>query len=394
MLHRDQKVLFQICLGAVILVSLLACKRDTQVHSENETAYLADYEAPLHKWGFMDTMGQLAISPLFDDVMAFAEGLACVNKEGRWGYINRDGQEIIPFTYRAGWAFHEGFARVKPFDGPVHFITRQGKQLISDEWEAADEFSEGMAKVSLGNTFGFIDTSGQLRIAGPFTKAGPFRHGVAIVVPEEKAGAIDRNGHFLLPPEFNSIRWSTTDELLICQKSDSAFLFDAGGKLLFQMNSIRIREATSRVAAIEKDKQFFLVDLQSKKVNTDDAWKNLFYLNDHRWAGNNAHGYYMITESGDRLNLKPYDQINKIQQGYAACLDGEYWGYLDTIGKETTSEIFGLAWDYKEGFARVAFKDGIAFINRHQQLAFYPPPGTMDMRDFSEGLAPVQIMKE
>jgi hypothetical protein len=90
----------------------------------------------------------------------------------------------------------------------------------------------------------------------------------------------------------------------------------------------------------------------------------------------------------------PFDQVNRFSGGYAVYGRDGTWGYLDTSGRELTKPAFGLAWDYREGLARAAFSDGIAFIDRRQQLAFYPPPGTVDLRDFSEGLAPVQIARE
>lgn len=393
MLHINQKVRFRLFTVLWLCIAFFSCKRDASDQSEAEAVYMADYESPDHLWGFMDTTGQLMIEALYDDVMAFSEGLACVNKAGRWGYVDQSGQEIIPFSYRSGWAFQEGFARVKPFDGHTHFISRSGKTLISDAWEATDDFSEGMARVSLGHIFGYIDTSGNMAIPGPFAKAGQFKHGLAIVTPEEKVGVIQKDGQFLLEPQFTSVRWTSEKDFLICQKEDTSYLYELNGDLKFSMTEGIIRDANTHMASIDKNQEFYLVDIQSVAFTPTLAWKALIYINENRWAGSTDHGYFMLSTSGQKLNLKPYTQINKISQGYAACFDGQYWGYLDTAGKETTQDIFGLAWDYKEGFARVAFKDGIAFINRQQQLAFYPPPGTIDMRDFSEGLAPVQIMQ-
>ena len=102
-------------------------------------------------------------------------------------------------------------------------------------------------------------------------------------------------------------------------------------------------------------------------------------------------GYQLLDKDGKIVSDNQYNQVNKFSDGFAAYSKDDYWGYLDTSGKELTGEVFGLAWDYKEGFARAAFKDGLAFIDRNQKLAFYPPAGTLDFRDFSEGLAAVQM---
>ena len=101
----------------------------------------------------------------------------------------------------------------------------------------------------------------------------------------------------------------------------------------------------------------------------------------------------LLNEKGEILRRKTFAQINRFTEGIAVYYTGTDWGYMDTDGTELTIDVFGLAWDYKEGFARADFADGIAFLDRQQRLAFYPPPGTTDMRDFSGGLAPVQISK-
>ena len=66
---------------------------------------------------------------------------------------------------------------------------------------------------------------------------------------------------------------------------------------------------------------------------------------------------------------------------------------MNLKGEELTGNVFKLAWDYKESVARAAAEHGIAFIDKEQKIAFYPPPGTLDMRDFSEGLAPIQVAR-
>ncbi|HFC00493.1 MAG TPA: WG repeat-containing protein, partial [Phaeodactylibacter sp.] len=52
---------------------------------------------------------------------------------------------------------------------------------------------------------------------------------------------------------------------------------------------------------------------------------------------------------------------------------------------------FGLVWDFKEGMARVALREGIGFINTNGDLVLEPKSKWVDVRDFSEGLARVQV---
>ena len=69
--------------------------------------------------------------------------------------------------------------------------------------------------------------------------------------------------------------------------------------------------------------------------------------------------------------------------------EGFLWGFLDENGKAITPAHFGLVWDFKEGLARAAYRDGIGFINPNGELVL--EPRWKDARDFSEGLARVQL---
>jgi hypothetical protein len=60
---------------------------------------------------------------VYDNASSFAEGLAVVNKNGMWGFIDADGKEVIPLKYSYAVSFNEGFAKTK----------RNGKWLLIDK---------------------------------------------------------------------------------------------------------------------------------------------------------------------------------------------------------------------------------------------------------------------
>jgi hypothetical protein len=369
---------------------LISCKRDTSTYTEEEQAYLADYESPDAKWGFVDTEGNLVIEAEYDDVGPFTEGLAAVNKDGRWGFIDRTGNVVIQPVYKSVWAFHEGFARVESFDQPGHYINKGGTALSSVDWEAADNFSEGRAKVKVGHTYGFIDASGTLVVESIYSRAFSFENGVCVVEFEDKQGVIDPAGQPILKTEFDQVKVTNGGNTILARKGNVAIAYDMSGKELLNMSQVKMVDSDGEVIAFQRGDNMYLVIIGDKS-EMFPSYTNILYLGDKLWAGKTQHGYVLMNNKGIPLSNITYSQINKFSDGLAAYSKNETWGYLDAKGKKLTEEGFGLAWDYREGFARAAFKDGIAFLDKNQQLAFYPPRGTIDMRDFSEGLASVQI---
>lgn len=355
---------------------------------------MADYEPPANKWGFIDSTGNLVIDAIYDDVGIFSGGLAAVNFQGKWGFIDKKGKMVIHPRYRAAWAFHENKARVKPFDQPDQFITVSGNVIASATWTAVDDFSEGLARVQSGNTFGYVDTSGKMILPPVYFSGGSFQNGLAVVSNEEKTGLINRQGEEIIPLIYDQVKYLFNEKLVICNLSGNSVAFDPSGKEIAAIPGVKMMESDGHLLSVRKDTMMYFFDISKQELLTETGWLNIIYLGESRWAAKTRNGYLLLNEKGEILRRKSYAQINKFREGIAAYYTGNHWGYLDLDGTELTVDVFGLAWDYKDGFARADFADGIAFLDRKQRLAFYPPPGTMDMRDFSEGLAPVQISKE
>jgi hypothetical protein len=395
MLHSvtKEKLCFWFTGFLVILLSI-SCKRESIINSEEEEIYMADYESPADKWGYMDTAGRIVIKPVFDDVGIFSQGLACVNVKGRWGFIDRTGDFIIKPNFRSAWAFHEGIARVSPFGGQDFYITPAGKTIASEEWAAADDFSEGYAKVKVGSRYGFIDTSGALVLKSIYTRCWSFKHGLAVVSQDEKLGLINVQREEILSQQFSKIKIIPEANLILCHNGSSSFIYDLQGNEKFRIPEAKVIDTDGDMVTIQKGESIFFLDMADQSILPGKGWSDVFYLGDHRWAAKNENGLFLLDDAGTKISLKPYSQLNRYVDGIAAYSNGEHWGYMDTEGKELSPDVFGLAWDFKEGFARAAFSEGIAFINRKIELAFYPPPGTLDLRDFSESLAPIQIANQ
>ncbi len=105
----------------------------------------------------------------------FSEGLAWVcNKEGKFGYIDKTGKVVIPFRYEACYDddtelyyqqpcydFHEGLARICDKTTEKYgYIDREGNEVFPCQFGYAEDINEGVARVELEGQYGFIDAKG------------------------------------------------------------------------------------------------------------------------------------------------------------------------------------------------------------------------------------------
>lgn len=87
-----------------------------------------EYSTDLH--GFFNAANGKLIEPKFYEVDLFSEGLASVQeaKDGKYGYINEDGEIVIDFQYDSSADFKDGKAFVNK-DGNYIYIDKKGNEI-------------------------------------------------------------------------------------------------------------------------------------------------------------------------------------------------------------------------------------------------------------------------
>jgi len=87
------------------------------------------------KWGFINNQTQnIIIAPKYTAAYNFSENLAGVKKWERWGFIDIEGNEVIPFLYNYVSHFQNGIAQVIK-NGETYCINHQGIRIEADVYQ-------------------------------------------------------------------------------------------------------------------------------------------------------------------------------------------------------------------------------------------------------------------
>ena len=78
------------------------------------------------KYGFIDNSGNEVVKCKYDGALGFSDGLSAVKLNGRWGYIDNKGNEVIAFKYDGADNFSGGLAKVE-LDGKLGLIDKNGR---------------------------------------------------------------------------------------------------------------------------------------------------------------------------------------------------------------------------------------------------------------------------
>lgn len=171
--------------------------------------------------GFIDNKGRLVIpveheandTGMDTDYKSFSEGLVAVYRNGKYGYMNKQRELIIPYQYQSAEAFQDGLAVVS-LKEKYGAIDQSGKTIVPFKFNFLHSYSDGLAQYTEsnhwnnGSQYGFVDTNGNISIKAKWDRACDFSEGLAAVRVGDyetgKWGVIDKSGNFIVEPKYDA----------------------------------------------------------------------------------------------------------------------------------------------------------------------------------------------
>ncbi|KXX70596.1 WG repeat-containing protein [Flammeovirga sp. SJP92] len=173
------------------------------------------------EFGFIDKEGNEIVeigtyTTTYDEPPHFNEGLLAVAKNQKFGVINEKGEVVVPFKYDYIGKFSEGKAAVGMLKDPTDYNYRveNYKTLNIGILSKSKTFTtrgnrdnnQGQRWGELGDLwYGFINTLGQEVVPVQYGKVGDYSEGLALVVKNivhGKGGYIDHSGIMTIPAQF------------------------------------------------------------------------------------------------------------------------------------------------------------------------------------------------
>ena len=254
----------------------------------------------------------------YEKLFAGAPHLA-YDKEGRGGYINKEGEWVIEAQYLAVKPFKEGYAAVQDTD--------------TELW-------------------GYIDVHGKTVIKPQFMEAGSFINGsTAVREPEGGCGIIDKRGKYIVEPIYKAISYfkegfarakdmETGEYWLLNEEGEKVFGPYKGAHLF--------HDGKALVNETEENRAWFFIDKKGKKYPfneevqiqmakwdvVDDFWTQNAYLDfSEGYPEQINDSYVAVNEKGEAISpeykyLEPFDRDGyaraRIQKG-----EDEFYGIVD-----------------------------------------------------------------
>lgn len=232
------------------------------------------------KWGFINAKGEEVVPPQYDSLSGFAaNGLALIKRDGKYGYINTQIKEVLPPLYEdAGLFASNGLANVK-IDGKWGYINVKGEEVISPQYDTTYGFSaKGLAAVELNGKWGAINAKGQVVIPIQHKYAAVMANGLTMIVRNKNDLYLINTKGFEVNTEpyekINEYDSNPLDLVLVKKHGKYGFINEKGVEVIAtQFEKIDVNGFNSMgFAMVERDGEWGFINTKGQRMVAFDKW--------------------------------------------------------------------------------------------------------------------------
>jgi len=289
------------------------------------------------KWGFINTEGNVVVSAQYDQVYAYTEGLAAVKLAGSWGFIDENGDMVIQNKYASVRSFSSGMAWVKKESGSSYwwFINQSGKESRESysmrSSAVPEDFDGNYAYVNCyyDSDKGTIDKSGKIVSCSHLS----FSEGISVISEYESFtytyGYMNENGDII-----SEVQWQEakpfTNGFAVVKKNGMYGLIDKTGKLVIDCKYSSVNSPKNGICLVSLNGKYGYVSVKGTTVSPVN-WTYAYDYTDGLalvWKD----GYYgYIGTDGQTKIAFTWDEASSFENGYA-CV--KQYGSRKFIDKE------------------------------------------------------------
>ncbi len=268
---------------------------------------------------------------------------ATILANAKAGAAPRESEPLFPAVLNAANAHYTGGENSTLKGVQWGFVDSSGKVRIPPKFEQAWFFHGGLAMVRLNGEFGFVDSTGKVAIPPNYARARSFSEGRAAVCNSKNQwGFIDDVGHTVVDLKYHDVL-DYSDGLagvIAGERVENRSGFvDRTGRVAIPLHFWGIRPFSSGLAAVRDyggtNVRFIRKDgtiaFPAKQVIVNDFHDGLARILDAGKTGNLEVGY--LDTNGRIAIAAQFIAADDYHEGLAAAKSRELWGYIDPSGK-------------------------------------------------------------
>ncbi|MBR6432447.1 MAG: WG repeat-containing protein, partial [Muribaculaceae bacterium] len=300
------------------------------------------------KYGYINTQGEEIIPCKYDRIEAFNEEtqMATTFIGDKKGYVKKNGNVVVQAKYDQIGAFNQdGIAKVKN-NGLWGYVNNKGKELVPCEYTSIDDIHENMVLVSKNGKWGYAGINGYDNIPCTYEAAKPFNDGKAAVKKNGKWGYINSSNYTVIPFQYSD---AGTFSNGFANVNGNSYINDEGKQVVVYQAAVEINDEF-------KESVDNYINMGHFREGRAMVYRNV--------KGQTGWGF--INTQGIQVIKCQYDDVRPFGNKFAAVKNDGKWGFVDPSGNVVipiTMEVADVA----------KFSENRAFIaeNMNQPMSYY-----------------------
>lgn len=218
----------------VLTVMFVGCKEHQTPETDISKLYPA-MNPSADNWGYIDDKGNFVIQPMFDDVASFSCGYARVYIGDECKFIDKKGSLQTTPSFDLADDFYYGYSTIE-FDDNVGLMGKNFEMVIQPYFYNLGTMGDNgliAAKRDDDGKYEYVNVKGETKIPAMYDRYGDFEDGVAVVTLNEKYGAINKSGDFIIQPTYENGLWNMGEGLVgFYDKNDKAGILDKNSNIV------------------------------------------------------------------------------------------------------------------------------------------------------------------
>lgn len=330
------------------------------------TLYCADAE-----WGYLDTLGMVHSPFKYDYAENYSNDRALVRKEGKWGMLDEEGNEILPPAY-------DNFNFLPKSNQQLFFIAQHrvlhgaidsnANIVVPVQYLKVRDYQEDRVAVkNLSGRWGFVNRSGKEVIKSKYRIARDFSEGLAVIFDQSRWGAIDPSGNVVIKPQYLRMGDFKEGKAWVHLPKGKKGYISPTGELLFAGRFSRLTDFKNGIARVYiRKKGWGLINTQGEFIlKPKRRYENISAFNEYGLAKVKiGKKYRLMNQRGELVGKKAYGKIRDFKEGFAVVRiqplgkkalgkTNLNWMFIDTTGTLVCDKEFRQLKDFSEG--RAAF---------------------------------------
>ncbi|MCB0167425.1 MAG: WG repeat-containing protein [Anaerolineae bacterium] len=234
------------------------------------------------------------------------------------------------------------------------YVDTTGEWAIEPEFDFAGDFVDGLAVVAQDGKYGYIDPTGAVVIEPAYDFAEDFSNGLAVVVVDGAFGYVDDTGQLVIDTQFDDAYPFAENGLAAAKEGALYGYIDTTGQFVIEPQFQSAFKFSEDLAAVVVDDQTGFID-----------------------------------DSGQMVIDPQFAYAGDFSEGLAVVVVGDQAGFIDNTGDLVIEPQFDYALDFSGDLAAVSINDRFGYINPEGDFVIEPQFAFAE--SFSEGLAAVSI---